>query len=124
MTMEREQESLVSRRSILTTASAALVGATGAFSLASASVTSAAADVHGDAVLIEAWAKYQAAMAHNAALNEKIEPLHQAALASLPPHLEREEFLRLSEEEQQAYREERMNVWEETFDKHGVIPSP
>jgi hypothetical protein len=59
-------------------------------------------------------------MAHNDALNEKIEPLYQAAPASLPPHLEREEFLRLSEEEQQAYRQERMHLYGEAFDKHGV----
>jgi hypothetical protein len=79
-----------------------------------------AAGAEADAILIDAWAKYRTAMAHSTAIDDKIEPLYQDALASLPPHLEQEEFLRLSEEAQLAYRKERMHLYEETFTRHGV----
>jgi hypothetical protein len=109
----------MSRRAALAISAAALAGT--AVPLPSAiAAAPKAAGAEGDAILIDAWAKYQRAMAHNAALNEKIEPLYQEALASLPPHLEQEEFLRLSEEEQQAYQDLRYQQYGETFDKHPV----
>jgi hypothetical protein len=109
----------MSRRAALTISAAALAGT--AVSIPSAiAAAPKAAGAEADTLLIDAWAKYRAAMAHNDALNAKIEPLYQAAPASLPPHLEQEEFLRLSEEAQQAYRKERMYLYQEAFDKLGV----
>lgn len=120
MTMVREQESFVSRRSFLTTVSALLVGTAGPLGLSALAAAPAIAGPSGDAVLIEAWSKFQEAMTHNDLLNEQIKPLSDAALESIPPHMEREQFLSLTKEEQQTYRDQRSHLYVEAFDKHGV----
>ena len=102
-------------------------------SLASAAVLPfpAAAATDGDATLMNAWAKFQEAMAHNRALNEQMDPLVGAAMASLPEHplevaLAAGEhpagttFQDLSEEEQMAYEDIRGEQYQEAWDKHGV----
>jgi hypothetical protein len=105
----------LSRRALLAISATALAGT--AVSIAAAA---APADAGGDEILMETWAKYQAAEAHNDTLEEKIHPLFEAALAALPPHMERAEFERLTEEEHEGYRRQRTQEFKEAFDKHGV----
>jgi hypothetical protein len=116
MSMDREQETFVSRRSVFTAAAALAGTALGAAPLAVAK----AAATEDDALLIDAWAKYQAAMDHNRALNEKMEPLYQAARAALPPHMEKEKFLSLTEAEREAYDEQRICEYERAWDETGL----
>jgi hypothetical protein len=78
------------------------------------------ATVHGDAALIKVWPKFQEAMAENAALNMQIEPCSEAAIASLPEQMPRAEFLKLTEEEQEAQRRYRNDILLQAWKCHGV----
>jgi hypothetical protein len=102
-------------------------------SLASAAVASlpATASAGGDAILIEAWAKYQVAMDEFKAMSWRMKPAVDAALASLPPHPFEmalaagkhpagTTFQAISAEEHAAYEEERHEHYVSAFDSHGV----
>ena len=60
-----------------------------------------------DAVLRDLLARYQEALAHNATLDARIKLLLDELWIS-QPHMDKEAYLRLSEEEQEAYREQRL----------------
>ncbi len=108
-------EASMSRRAALAISAAALAGSAGSL----VSVAKATAP-EADAVLIDAWAKYRAAMAYNDALSEKIAPLWEATFAALPPHMEKEEFLSLTEEQRVAYEKRRMQDWQDACDTTGL----
>ncbi|UVF22842.1 hypothetical protein HPT29_028490 (plasmid) [Microvirga terrae] len=103
-------------------------------SLATAAVLpfpAAASD--GDAILMDAWAKFQDAMARNSAFNAQIEPLFRAAVESLPEHPFKVALAAgrhragttvqdISEEERMAYEDVRGEQYQEAWDRHGVTP--